>query len=104
MWNFCEHQDAQNIMDRLHTLNLVANAAKHDAGPSCEKLFQKNSEFFKGPYPELSPVLPDEIKNNPFFNWANPDDLWVKPEMFRDFADVIEQFWNAMPERIHVVS
>ena len=101
-WNFCEHQDAQKIIDRLHTLSLVANTAKHGTSSSCDELFKKNPEFFKGPYQDLSPVLPDEIRNSPLFNWANPDQLWVTPEMFRDLADVIEKFWNTMPERIHV--
>lgn len=99
-WNFCEHQDAQKIIDRLHTLSLVANTIKHGAGSSCDELFKKDSTFFKGPYPELSPVLPDEIKS--IFNPANPDNLWVTPEMFHNLAGIVEQFWNAVPERIHV--
>ena len=101
-WGFCKQPCALEIMDRLHTLNLVANTAKHGAGSSCNALYKKEPEFFKGPYPEASPVLPDEIKNHPEFNRADPDDLWVTTEMFHDFADIVEQFWNAMPERLNI--
>ncbi|MEO5349088.1 MAG: hypothetical protein H7836_05535 [Magnetococcus sp. YQC-3] len=97
--NFSEHQNAQEIMNCLHKLSLVANTAKHGSGPSCEKLFKIDSDFFKGSHPELSPVLPNEHRNFPYR--ANPENLWVTSAMFHDFAGIIEQFWNAMPERIH---
>ncbi|WP_420905388.1 DUF4258 domain-containing protein [Candidatus Magnetaquiglobus chichijimensis] len=99
-WNFCEHQDAKTIMEGLHTLSLVSNTIKHGAGSSCEKLFKKDPGFFKGPYPELSPVLFDKIKKIPPFDQANPDDLWITPEKFHELSGIVEQFWEALPEQI----
>ncbi|MBF0189964.1 MAG: hypothetical protein HQL99_02315 [Magnetococcales bacterium] len=98
-WSFCEHQDALNIIDRLHTLSLVANTIKHGAGSSCKKLFEKDSVFFKGPYPHLSP---DEILRLTNLSHPDPDNLWITSERFYDLAGIIEQFWNIMPERIYV--
>lgn len=102
-WNFREHQDAKTIMKGLHILRLVANTIKHGAGRSCEDLSEKDPGFFKGPYPELSPVLFDKIKKIPSFDQVNPDDLWITPEKFHELSGIVEQFWEALPERIEIM-
>jgi hypothetical protein len=107
-WSFSECKDKKEIRNNLQILNLIANTAKHGGGQSCKQLFEKHPEFFKGLYQEyLSDEIHEDIKDNrrdPEVAEVDgdPDNLWVTPEMFRDLASHVEQFWNAMPERLNI--
>ncbi len=79
----------------LEKCRLVVNAYKHGNGKALEDLKAAHPEFFDDPFRKIE--IDGLIRNVEWLDWTA---LEVTDAHIDAFADSIEQFWKAAPERV----